>query len=187
MPFPFARSAGVSGEQEGEFRVFDVTDKEMDTIFEALSSPTARSILTAIYDSPATASELAERTDNSIQTTTYHLEALEEADLIQVAETQYSKKGTEMNVYAPPEEPVVLFVATDERKSGLLNLLKGLVGATGILVLVSTWIFSTYAEGMLAGGGRSFTKIVISLPGLEFLVGGLFALTLTILWWIWTK
>lgn len=187
MPFPFAGSADVPGEQEGEFRVFGVTDTEMDIIFEALSSATARSILAAIYDSPATASELSERTNNSIQTVTYHLEALEEADLIQIAETQYSEKGTEMDVYAPPDEPVVVFVGTEERKSGLLDLLKGLVGATGILVLVSVWIFTTYAEGMLAGGGRSFIEVVILLPGLEFLFGGLFALTLTALWWIWSR
>jgi DNA-binding transcriptional ArsR family regulator len=188
MPFPFSGPTDVSGEQEGELRVLGVDDARADAVFEALSSSTARSVLAAVYETPGTASELAERTDHSLQTATYHLDALEAADLIRVADTQYSEKGTEMDIYAPPEDPVIVFVGTKERRRGFLDLFKRLIGATAILILVAAWIFTTYAGGMLAdGGGRSSVERLVLLPGVEFLMGGLLILALIVVWWFWSR
>lgn len=186
MPFPFSGSSDAAGQQEGEMRVLGLDDGEMESVFEALSSSTARSVLRAIHDSPATASELADRTDNSLQTVAYHLDSLVEADLVRVADTAYSEKGTEMDVYAPAEDPVVVFVGTEDRKTGLLDLLGRLAVVAGILVLVSAWIFDTRGGGRLATDGGSLFELVFAVPGLGFLAGGLFVLAFVVVWWIWT-
>lgn len=65
----------------------------------------------------------------------YHLEKLEDEELIAVAGTRYSEKGQEMKVYEPPEDLLVLFVGTQERKDSLRALVKRLLPTIGILAL----------------------------------------------------
>ena len=178
----------VTAEQKGEIRILGVDEDGTAEVFEALSSETARRILTTIYDSPAPPSELADRLDLSLQNMSYHLDNLEEAGVVRVADTQYSEKGKEMNVYAPADDPIVVFVGTEKRKTGLLDLLKRIVGATGLLFLVSAFLFVFQAFGQPGGAGDEPTILeLLSFPGLEFLFGGLFILGLVVLWWNWNR
>ncbi|RLM83656.1 ArsR family transcriptional regulator, partial [Halobellus sp. Atlit-38R] len=59
-------------------------------------------------DNPAPASDIAEAADTSVQNARYHLEHLCEADLVETVDTWYSKKGTEMTVYALSVEELVI-------------------------------------------------------------------------------
>ncbi|MFB6361226.1 MAG: ArsR/SmtB family transcription factor [Halobacteriales archaeon] len=79
----------------------DLTADTAESVFEALGSETARSILAALEDDPATASDLADRVETSLQNVQYHLGNLEAADLVAEVGTWYSSRGTEMTVYAP--------------------------------------------------------------------------------------
>ena len=178
----------VTGEQEGEIQVLGVDEDDSADVFEALSSDTARRVLTAIYDESAPPSELADRLDISLQNVSYHLDNLEEAGVVRVADTRYSEKGREMNVYAPADDPVVVFVGTEERKTGFRDLLKRLVGATGLLVVISSLLFAFQAFGRPGGAGDELTILeLLSFPGLEFLLGGLFVLGLVVLLWVWNR
>lgn len=131
-----SRGPEVSTAQEGEMQVIGV-DEDVDSLLDALSSDTARAVLNAIYDDPGTPSQIADRLDMSIQKVSYHLEKLEDEELISVAGTRYSEKGQEMKVYEPPEDPLVLFVGTRERKDSLRALVKRLLPTIGILALAS--------------------------------------------------
>ncbi|MFB6073933.1 MAG: ArsR/SmtB family transcription factor [Haloarculaceae archaeon] len=122
--------------QDGELEVVGI-DGEASEVFEVLASETARSVLNAIYRDPGTPSEIADRLDMSIQKVSYHLENLEDADLISVAGTRYSEKGQEMKVYEPPADPKVVFIGTRERKRSLVALLKRLAPGIGVLGLGS--------------------------------------------------
>ena len=178
----------VTGEQEGEIQVLGVDEDDSADVFEALSSDTARRVLTAIYDESAPPSELADRLDMSLQNVSYHLDNLEEAGVVRVADTRYSEKGREMNVYAPADDPVVVFVGTEERKTGFRDLLKRLVGATGLLFVISSLLFAFQAFGRPGGAGDELTILeLLSFPGLEFLLGGLFVLGLVVLLWVWNR
>ena len=178
----------VTGEQEGDIQVLGVDEDDSADVFEALSSDTARRVLTAIYDESAPPSELADRLDISLQNVSYHLDNLEEAGVVRVADTRYSEKGREMNVYASADEPVVVFVGTEERKTGFRDLLKRLVGATGLLFVISALLFAFQAFGRPGGAGDELTILeLLSFPGLEFLLGGLFVLGLVVLLWVWNR
>lgn len=89
-----------------------LADDEAECVFEALASRTARRIIARLYDGPATASEIAESVDTSLQNATYHLSRLREADLVAVAGTWYSSRGVEMTVYTPTSEPLLLVAGT---------------------------------------------------------------------------
>jgi DNA-binding transcriptional ArsR family regulator len=131
-----SRGPDASTSQEGELEIVGV-DEDVSAVLDALSSDTAREILNTVYDEPGTPSELADRLGMSIQKVSYHLEKLEEEELITVAGTRYSEKGQEMKVYEPPDDPLVLFVGTRERKRSLRSLVKRLVPVVGLLTAAS--------------------------------------------------
>ena len=131
-----SRGPEASTSQDGEIEIVGV-DEDVSSVIDALSSETARDILNEVYSDPGTPSELADRLEMSIQKVSYHLEKLEDEDLIAVAGTRYSEKGQEMKVYQPPEDPLVLFVGTQERKRSLMSLAKRLVPVIGVLTAAS--------------------------------------------------
>jgi DNA-binding transcriptional ArsR family regulator len=94
---------GVQG--EGAERT--VTFEDAGAVFEALGSETARAIVGRLGASPATASEVAEAVDTSLQNAIYHLDRLEAAGLVDRVDTWYSAKGREMDVYAAAAVTVV--------------------------------------------------------------------------------
>jgi hypothetical protein len=132
---------------------------------------------------------VAGRVDTSLQNARHHLTNLQEAGLVRVADTRYSQKGREMNVYAPSEEPLVVFVGNEERKTSFLDSLKGLVAAVGLLGLVSyvvqqlvvtdavrSEVFPRMADSAAGSAGGP----LIVPPGAVFFAGGLLVLGLVV-------
>lgn len=126
----------VSLDDGREPRLVDLEDDVADDVFQALSSGTTRQIFSALHETPQTASDLADVTDTSVQNVQYHLEKLADADLVENVDTWYSERGTEMKVYAPTDEALVLFAGRD-KQSSLRALLTRVVGALAILLPMS--------------------------------------------------
>lgn len=110
-----------------------LADDEAASVFETLSSRTARRVIAHLYEGPATATEVAEAVDTSLQNATYHLSQLSDAGLVEEAGTWYSSRGVEMTVYTPTSEPLLLVAGTDvsdDIAAGLAELDPGDVGET---------------------------------------------------------
>jgi len=154
----------MSETQEREStRVIGVDSDDADDLIGALSSETARKMLSELHDEPATPSEVAERAGTTVQNARYHLENLKDAGLIEIEGTRYSPKGREMDVYAPAE-PLVMFVGREEDSTSLRDAVKrffGVVGAIGIAAIFVEYLFRLYAPDQAAsqsqdgGGGDS--------------------------------
>ncbi|MFC7129951.1 ArsR/SmtB family transcription factor [Haloferax chudinovii] len=114
-------------------KVIGLDSDEADDLLGALTSSTARSVLASLHESPATPSELATEVDTSLQNVQYHLGNLSEADLIEVADTRYSEKGREMNVYAPADRALVVVAGREDETNGLKGALTRLIGGVGVL------------------------------------------------------
>jgi len=134
-----SRGPDASASQDGDIQVVGV-DEDVSAVLDALASETAREILNAVYEEPATPSAIADRLGMSIQKVSYHLETLEEEELIAVAGTQYSEKGQEMTVYEPPDDPLVVFVGTPDRKESLRSLVRRLLPSIGLLTAASVLV-----------------------------------------------
>lgn len=180
---------------EGELRVLWLDDEESEQLISSLSSDTARSILTALHEAPATASELSDAVDTSLQNIKHHLTNLQEAGLVQVADTRYSVKGREMNVYAPTDDSLVVCVGREDDRTTFLDSLKRLVGTVAVLGLVSLFVQYTFGTAVtsLGGpegvprvgdsvGGASGPVFGLLPPGVTFLAGGLLVLALVAAW-----
>jgi DNA-binding transcriptional ArsR family regulator len=143
----------TSAAADADPRVIGLDSDDADDLIGALSSDTARELLTALHDEPATPSKLADRVDTSLQNTQYHLEKLEDADVIEVIDTAYSAKGREMNVYAPANQPLVVFAGGENESTGLKAALTRLLGAFAILGVLSVGIQMLMGDlGGLFGG-----------------------------------
>lgn len=121
-------------------KLVDMADDEAEEVFDALGSDTARTILLELHDEPRPASELATAVDTSVQNVQYHLTKLAAADLVSEVDTWYSESGTEMVVYAPADEALVLF-AGEDREGALRRLLRRFVGVLTVLAGVSILLF----------------------------------------------
>jgi DNA-binding transcriptional ArsR family regulator len=189
-------STDASSEQEGELRTFWLDGEDTGELLSSLSSDTARAILTSLHERPATASEVAGRVDTSLQNARHHLTNLQEAGLVRVADTRYSQKGREMNVYAPSEEPLVVFVGNEEQETSFLDSLKGLLAAVGVLGLVSyavqqlvvtdgvrSDVFPRMADGAAGSAGGP----MVVPPGAVFFAGGLLVLGLVLAYRRWQR
>ncbi|WP_049987681.1 ArsR/SmtB family transcription factor [Halobellus rufus] len=107
---PAEAESHVADETDGDVRVLSLDDPDAARLISCLSAGNSRSILSALQDDPATASELAEAVDTSLQNVRHHLGNLREAGLVRDIGTRYSVKGREMTVYAPAPESVVVCV-----------------------------------------------------------------------------
>jgi len=185
----------IESEQGGKLRTLWLDSDDAGELLSSLASDTARAVLTALHEEPATASEIADRVDTSLQNARHHLGNLEEAGLVRVADTRYSEKGREMKVYAPAEEPLVVFVGREERKQGFVDSLRQLVPVLSVLALVSLlvqWLVTPTVGREIAGElprlGDSLagTTGPLGVPvGLVFFAGGLLVAALVLAWQRW--
>lgn len=193
---------------EREPRLVDLSDETADDVFETLSAETTRAIFLELHREPQTASDLADATDTSVQNVQYHVEKLTDAELVDSVDTWYSERGTEMNVYAPCDESLVL-VAGDDGEGSLRRLLERLLAAVVLLVPVSAvvgWLTArlTASEEATTGAAADAESPRIategaadtaagtadSLAGLDpaiaaglaFFLGGLFVLLTAVVW-----
>ena len=150
-------TSDASPAEDADPRVVGVDSEDADDVLAALSSATARQLLSALHEDPATPSELADAVDTSLQNTQYHLGNLEDADVVEVIDTVYSEKGREMKVYAPADQPLVLFAGQEEETSTLKSALSRLLGGVGIVGAASVALHSLAGEMSVvppsSGGG----------------------------------
>ena len=145
----------LRGSEDREPRVIGVDADDADDVLAALSSDTARRLLSELHDDPGPASDVADRVDTSLQNAQYHLKRLCEAGLVEVAGTAYSEKGREMDVYAPADRALVLVAGRKEDTVGLKGALKRLLGAVALIgvgaAVVEQALGGPFALGSNAG------------------------------------
>lgn len=127
-------------DDDKEPRVVGLDSDDVDDLLAAISSETARQVLSEIHEEPGPPSDLADRIDTSIQNAQYHLDRLESAGLIEPAGTAYSAKGREMTVYAPSDQALVVVAGNEDDTSGLQSALTQLLGGLGAIALGSVVI-----------------------------------------------
>ena len=190
-------------------RALYLDSEDTGDLIASLSSETARSILVALHDRPATASELADHVGTTVQNVRHHLDNLRDADLVHATETRYSSKGREMDVFGPVDRPLVVVVgnseddppaerepATETETEGFVDALSRFVGAVVGLTVVSVlvqWLAVSPGDGSLGGVVRSPDLLgggpgpVVASPGLLFFAGGALVLAVVSGWRYWQR
>lgn len=190
---PFRTEVNVARDSP---RVVALEGEESEAIFNALASDTSRAIYRALYEEPATASQIAKEVDTSVQNVRYHLQKLEDAGLIDAVDTWYSSRGNEMTVYAALNE--ALIVAGDKHQSSeLRSLFKSSAGALALLAALSAVIHvlavELFTESVALDQPNTDEQIRLQVvpetiefvslePGIIAFIGGLVLLTAIVGW-----
>lgn len=136
----FPSQADGSVEQDRDPSVLYVDSDRAEQMISTLSGETSLSVFRMLNDEALTASEVADRLDLSVQNASYHLENLQDADLVEVIDTCYSEKGREMEIYAVASEPKILVLGTDNDEGTLRRAFTSLAGAVGVpAILLAAW------------------------------------------------
>lgn len=147
---PSRESFSLSSDREP--RLIEIEDDAADAVFDALSPKTARRVFAALQEEPATASDLAETADTSLQNVRYHLDKLIEAGLIEVVDTWYSEQGREMKVYGPADTSLVLVSGGESPERTLRTVLEHFIGGLGVLVLASVLVDKVVRTSLVNSG-----------------------------------
>jgi DNA-binding transcriptional ArsR family regulator len=129
--------------------VVGVDSEDADALLSALTSGTARRILSRLHEEPAPPSRVTDSVDTSLQNVQYQLKRLEDAGTVEVVGTGYSEKGREMDLYAPADEPLVIYVGCEEQSTGIRSALRQLLGGVGALL-----VQEAFGEGVPRGSPR---------------------------------
>jgi DNA-binding transcriptional ArsR family regulator len=203
----------ASRAEESEPRVIGLDSEAADDLIDAMSSETARKLLSALHQEPSTPSEVADSVDTSLQNAQYHIQNLKEVGAIEVIDTVYSEKGREMNVYAPADDPLVVVAGGEEETSGLRAALTTLLAGVGALGILGVVINVITGNGLLGdetgaaeggsgggtvgamdvatptgGGGGGLIPVPVdpTAPGMLFFFGGATVLLAGFLaWYLW--
>ena len=138
--------------------ITDIEDEDASELFDALGSETSRAVLGACYEDGRTRSELADELETSIQNVSYHVDKLESAGLLEPAETRYGANGSEVLVYEPSKQAVVIAAGETnfvDRLSEAINKLFAPVALAGLLsIIVGILVRGPASVGMMDSGGR---------------------------------
>ncbi|MFC6962326.1 ArsR/SmtB family transcription factor [Halocatena marina] len=186
---------GESQSTPNEPRVLGLDNDAADEAFETLTASTTRTVLSIIYDRPSTPTEIRDEIDTSLQNVHYHLGKLEDAGLIEPSGVGYSEKGTEMTVYAPANEAVVLFAGRESDHLRLRDFLRRALGAATVLAGASAILALSFGRfGIFdvkqTGGGPTALEAPTAPavdPVLMFLLGGVFSLAVIGLFWYFDR
>lgn len=190
---PGPEHIGPSQHAEADSRILSIETDDVATVFDCLTSATARQLFATLHENPQTASELAETAETSIQNVKYHLGKFQNAELIVVVDHRTSARGMAMDVYAPKDGALVLYVGhRDPEDHAIRDLLRGVLSAVGVLAALSLvleavlpMVLSPVVPGDTTPGDGSAggtEPIVLDIgllsvsPGLVFFAGGMLGL-----------
>ncbi|MFW6436444.1 MAG: ArsR/SmtB family transcription factor [Halococcoides sp.] len=120
-----------------EPRVLDLDSPDGEAAIDALASETARRLLSELYEQPATPPELRDAVETSLQNVHYHLEQLSAAGLVRDGGVSYSEKGTEMTVYEPAGEALLVVAGERSVRDRIRSLVTRMLGSVAVLAVAT--------------------------------------------------
>lgn len=183
-----------------KFLLINLKEERAKKITEVISSDTSRKILDYLAEQEGTEQKISEKLNLPISTAHYHLQKLVECGLVVIEEFHYSRKGREINHYKLANKYIII---TPKPVSGikqkLKNILPAILGVLGISAIIKILTISqkgtivqkpadfAVEKAMLATGSVSETTTKQLDIALWFLVGGLAAIAIYLIWALFNK
>ncbi len=184
---------------KSNFLLVDLNEPKVKKLAETITSETSRKILNHLVEKDETEQNISKMLGMPISTVHYHLQRLQEAGLVKVEEFHYSPKGREVNHYKLANKYIII---APQKVAGLREKLKGILPVGLIVVGISVIIkliqsapkvesVRYAAESMVSeapvqidalGPAILFRSSIFESNLTWFLIGGLGALGLYVLW-----
>jgi DNA-binding transcriptional ArsR family regulator len=109
---------------KNNFLLVDLKDKKTQKLAETITSLTSRKILDCLAEQDGTKSEISKKLNVPLPTVSYHLQKLQEAELVISKEFSYSKKGRVVDHYSLANKYIII---APKKVSGLKQKLQGIL------------------------------------------------------------
>src|SRR3989338_4307702 len=140
---------------KSNFLLVDLNEPKTKKLAETITSETSRKILNHLTEKEDTEANIAKLLNFPISTVHYHLQKLQEAQLVIVDEFHYSTKGREVNHYKLANKYIII---APRKISGLKEKLKSILPVGAIVVGVS--VVLKYMETQLVSSFAAAKQIL---------------------------
>ena len=89
-------------------KILATDDKKIKSFGEILSNDSSREILQLLFNDELTASQIAQKSDVSLQLVKYHLNKLQDLGVVKVAKIEKNSKSQDMKVYTASKFSIVI-------------------------------------------------------------------------------
>ncbi len=165
-------------------KILATDDEKIKSFGEILSNDSSREILQLLFNDELTASQIAQKSDVSLQLVKYHLNKLQDLGVVKVSKIEKNSKSQDMKIYTASKFSIVIVPPNLSEKTKESKLLvrsfrhiykvAGLGIATGLSGLLSLSQFQNktiHVDDFTMDGGISSieesTKNIQSLPSDE--------------------
>ena len=145
----------------------DLNDPKTKSVAETITSATSRKILDYLAGvENSSESQIAKALGIAMSTVHYHMQKLQEAELVDVSGFTYSKKGREINRYCLANKYIII---TPRKMTGLKSKLKKILpiaavplGLAGVLKIVDIYYQSFAGSIMAASEADTFARTAVA-------------------------
>ena len=95
-------------EEEKEIKILSTDDKKIKSFGELLTNDSSREILQILFQNELTATEIAQKTDVSLQLVKYHINKMQELDIVKISKVEKNVKNQDMNYYTATKFALVI-------------------------------------------------------------------------------
>ena len=179
---------------KSNFLLVDLNEPKVKKLAETITSDTSRKILNHLAEKEDTEQNISKVLEMPISTVHYHLQKLQEVQLVKVEKFHYSPKGKEVNHYKLANKYIIIaplkVAGLKEKLKGILPVGLIIVGISGVIELIQRFPKPTVesarymaAESLVMMDGPAPITIITLPPlALWFLIDGWGALALYVLY-----
>lgn len=130
-----------------EIRIMSTEDTKIKLIGEVLSNDSSRNILKLLFEKPLTANQLAQKTGLLLSLVIYHLNKMQDAEIVKISKIAKNDKEHDMKYYAITKFAIIIMPSkaseSAKKSKSLFNSLRRTYRfvAIGIATFMS-WIIS---------------------------------------------
>ena len=95
-------------EEDKEIKILSTDDKKIKSFGELLTNDSSREILQILFQNELTALEIAQKTDVSLQLVKYHINKMQELEIVKISKVEKNTKNQDMNYYTATKFAVVI-------------------------------------------------------------------------------
>ena len=111
----------MSSEDDDEFveqiKILATDDKKIKSFGEIFSNDSSREILQLLFDEELSATQIAQKTEISLQLVKYHLTKLQDLGVVNISKIEKNSKSQDMKIYTATKFSIVIVPPTLSKKT----------------------------------------------------------------------
>ena len=157
-----------------KIKILATDDEKIKSFGELFTNDSSREILQLLFNEELSATQIAQKTDISLQLVKYHLIKLQDLGIVKISKIEKNSKSQDMKIYTATKFSIVIVPPKLSKKTKESKLLvrsfrhiykvAGLGIATGLSGLLSLSQFKNKTINVGDSSGREFSSIEESAP-----------------------